>query len=127
MFFYLRTAQYNAHSHPIIDQPNTQLPRRTACICGFPLPFWRAIHDGAKITPNNNNTHIAYLPTSKNISQSTDIAVHTLYDKGALFMRPPVFSLFISDRIINHILRLCPVLLRYELIDCISPYDLYVT
>jgi len=115
---YLRIAQYNAHNHPIIDQPNNQLPRRTACMSGLPLPFWRAIHDGANITPINNIAHATYF-----IHNIISIPYILLYIKGGVLL-PPLDSF---GRIIDHILHCCPVLLQYESVDCISPYGLCAT
>ncbi len=116
---YFFVPQYNAHNHPIIDQPKTQLPNLTACMAGFPLPFWRATHAGANIIPTSINTHAMYLTINK-ISPASIIL---FVIKGGVYMPPP----FIPGVIIYHTLRICPVLLRYESIDCISPCDLCVT
>lgn len=51
LFYYFLVAQNKDHIHAMIDQPKIQLAKRTACMSGLPLPFWRAIHAGAKIMP----------------------------------------------------------------------------
>ena len=116
--FYFRTAQNNDHSHPTIDQPKTQLPRRTACISGLPLPFWRATHAGAINIPIVIATHIINFAIT-NISCNCII----LHKKGR--RQSPPLSPFVW--IIYHIWHLCPVLLLCVITGYILPYGLYET
>lgn len=85
---------------------------------GLPRPFCRAIHAGAKMIAMVIITHIVYLMISKIL-----MCCSIVMCKKGRFVRPP--SLFVV--IINHILRICPVLLRYELTGYILPYGLCVT
>ena len=117
---YLRVAQNSAHSQPIIDQPKIQLPNLMACISGLPLPFWRATHAGAINTLIVNRTASVYFIINKKLMSCNIFFLR----KGGAFGCPPRFH---SVMIINHTLRICPVLLRCELTGCILPYGLCVT
>ena len=111
-------AQNSDQTHAISDQPKIQLANRTACISGLPLPFCRAIHAGASMITNNNNTQIAYFRTNK----ISVISIILCIKKGGWYMPPNI----LYGMIIYHILRFCPVLLQCELTDCILPYDLFL-
>ena len=115
---YFRTAIYNATNHPIPVHPNSQLYIRIHAVAVLFFLFWRANHAGAKIIVIIMIMANIYL-TYKKIKFIQFI----FYKSGGVFCPP--YTLF--THIINRILPICPVLLRYEPIGCILPCGRCVT